>query len=183
MTRLLVMFLFAGVLQGADKRDAFVFVHDGVSVTNGAAVDVKAIKAAHAAPFFWFTSGGSAYVVRDADTLRAVREVYEPLFAAGAEQAGWSGEQLALFQKQMQLSRDQMRIGLEPQAGDSEETRARRAGLKLEQNRLARRQNQLARRQNRAARTSPEKINREIEVELSMLARELVRNGGAQRVR
>jgi len=64
----------------AGTRDSYVYVHDRVSITNGAPVSVKRVKARYGTSFFWFTRDGRTYVMRDEAALRRVRAVYAPLF-------------------------------------------------------------------------------------------------------
>jgi hypothetical protein len=78
-TALLITALGASLFFGAS--DSWVYVHSGVSITNGSPVNVKALKQALDGDFFWFTSGGRSYVVRDAASLQLVREIYAPLLA------------------------------------------------------------------------------------------------------
>jgi|ERR1051325_194023 hypothetical protein len=77
-TLLALLLLAASAL--AAPRESYVYVHHGQSITNGAPVSVKAIKARYGTSFFWFTHGGKTHVVRDAAALRQVRAVYAPLF-------------------------------------------------------------------------------------------------------
>jgi hypothetical protein len=170
MKRTLLLLAFA-VSTLAGTRESFVFVNGRYSVTNGAPVSVKAVKARYEAPFFWFTSGAKTYLVTDDASLRRVEEIYRMLFDL-------AGAQVATSARQLELAREQLRIGIEPREGDDPKLNARRMQLKFEQNRLAQRQNELARlQQNR-----PEKINEVIEKELSALANELVANGLARPV-
>jgi hypothetical protein len=76
---LLIAALGASLFFGAS--DSWVYVHSGVSFTNGAPVNVKALKQTLDGDFFWFTRGGKTYVVRDAASLLTVRDIYAPLLA------------------------------------------------------------------------------------------------------
>lgn len=170
----------------AAPRQAFVFVLNGQTITNGEPVNNKAIRARFVDDFFWFTRDSREYLVRDAATLRRIREVYTPVFDATGQSLGWTGEQLQVFAKQMEVMREQLAIGVEPRPGESSTAAARRTELKAQQNLLAMRQNELARKQNEVTRRgnpmSIEKINERIEVELAAISAELIRSGVARPV-
>jgi len=78
-TALLIAALGASLFFGAS--DSWVYVHSGVSITNGAPVNVKALKQSLDGDFFWFTQGGKTYVVSDAASLERVRDLYAPILA------------------------------------------------------------------------------------------------------
>ena len=178
MTRLLLP-LFLGMTLSI-SADSFLFVSNGQAITNGTPVNVKALKARYASlgSYFWFSIGGKSYIARDANVLRRVKDVYQPVFETGADFT--VGEQLGLFAQQMAVMQEQFRIGLEPHPGEDARTAARRFELRMEQNRLAARQNELAKRANTsAARLNdyaarlPE-INRRIEAQLREIGMRLV---------
>lgn len=151
----------------AKDRQSFVFNLNGQTITNGVPVNNKAIRARYGADFFWFTRDGREYVVRDKATLRRIREVYNPIF----DPASFAG--LALLGEQMEVMREQLRIGVEPQPGEAPSAAARRLQLKMRQNELARQANDAA----RHMRANPvEKINEAIERELEALSAELARS-------
>lgn len=176
MTRLLLTLLLGTALSAS--ADSFLFVSGGQSITNGSPVNVKALKAKHSGSFFWFSIGGRAYIARDAGVLSRIKDVYSPLFATESDFT--IGEQAALFSQQMALMKEQLRIGLEPRAGENAKTATRRVELKYEQNRLAERQNVLARRANDAAAGANDfsarvdGINRQIELQLHDVGLQLV---------
>src|SRR5690348_11867340 len=55
--------------------------------------------------------GGSAYVIRDAATLRRARALFEPQKALGARQAELGSRQSALGRQQSQLGAQQAQLG------------------------------------------------------------------------
>ena len=62
------------------SSDSYLFVQNGRSITNGAPVNVKALKARHHGSYFWFSLDGKTYITRDAETLARIDKVYKPLF-------------------------------------------------------------------------------------------------------
>jgi len=169
------IFMLAAVLLAAvlvTPTDSFVLMQDGKCITNGAPTNNKAVKARFEGDFFWFTRGGEEFIVRDEATLRTVRKMHDPIFE-GLSTLGYTAEQLQIFVRQMEVLREQARVGLDDVA------------LKAEQARLGRRQGELAREINRAARKAvpPEKINAEISRSLATLANDLIGRGVARRVR
>jgi hypothetical protein len=158
--------------------DSFLFVSHGQAITNGEPVNVKALKARHTGSYFWFSIDGKSYIVRDPKVLSRMKTIYEPLFTTGGDFT--IGEQADLLSQQMTLMKEQLRIGLEPKAGEDSKTAARRVELKYEQNRLAERQNALAERANIAAEKSNDfaarldDLNRAIEHQLHELGTQLI---------
>jgi hypothetical protein len=177
MIRLFLPLLLTTALSAS--ADSFLYVSNGQSITNGAPVNVKALKARYNGSFFWFSIAGKSYITRDTSVLRRINDVYTPLFSSGGDFT--IGEQAALFSKQMALLQEQIRIGLEPRPGEDAKTAARRLELRFEQNELAQRQNELADRANRAAEQANDfaarldGINRKIELRLHDIGAELVR--------
>ena len=162
--------LLAAVL--VTPTDSFVLMQDGKCITNGAPTNNKAVKARFEGDFFWFTRGGEEYIVRDEATIRTVRKMHDPIFDSISNTLGYTGEQFRIFQRQMEVLREQARVGFDDPA------------LKAEQTRLGLRQNELAQRVNRAVRNAPpEKINAEISRSLATLANDLIERGVARRVR
>ena len=150
----------------AKERQSFVFNLNGQTITNGAPVNNKAIRARYGKDFFWFTRNGREYVVRDQATLRLIREVYNPIF----DPAAFAG--LAVLGEQMEIMRELLRIGPEPRVDEPLSVAVRRSQLKERQNELARQVNEAA----RHMRANPiEKINEAIEHELEALSAELAR--------
>lgn len=183
MSRFVLAFLALTVLASPRSlsADSYLFVTDGRAITNGEPVNVKALKARYSGSYFWFSVGGKAYIVRDAQVLSRMKPIYAPVF-----DMGWDfpiGEQLTIFAQQMTVMKEQLRIGVEPKPGEDPRVAARRVELKFEQNRLAQRQNVLAERANKAARAANDyaaridDINREIERQLHALALQCIELG------
>jgi hypothetical protein len=191
MRRLVFAVLALTILPSAAAfaGDSYLYVHDRKSITNGQPVNVKALEAKYSrdGSYFWFSIDGKSYLVREPKVLDGMRPIYDPLFETGMDFT--VGEQARIFSRQMTLMKEQLRIGLEPQPGESAATAARRLELKFEQNRLAQRQNELAEGANRAARDANDfarrldGINRDIERQLRELGLRLIRLGIAAEVR
>ena len=62
--------------------DAFVFVSNGQTITNGRPVSVKALRARYSGSYFWFSTGEKSYLVRDAKVLKRIKAIYAPVFSA-----------------------------------------------------------------------------------------------------
>ena len=181
MSRLVLALLAISASAAAAPRlfaDSFLFASGGQSITNGAPVNVKALKAKYTGSFFWFAIDGQSYIVRDPKVLSRMKTIYEPLFSSGSDFT--IGEQTAILSQQMTLMKEQLRIGLEPKAGEDAKTAARRVELKYQQNRMAERQNELAQRANLAAEKANDfaarldDLNRQIEHQLHDLGTQLV---------
>jgi len=86
---------------GLEGGGAYVlFLANNVTIVNGAPRDYargKALRQAPAEMLFWFQRGGKEYFLRDAATLKALADVFQP--------------QLALGQQQVALEKEQTRIG------------------------------------------------------------------------
>jgi hypothetical protein len=128
--------------------------------------------------------GGSAYVIRDAATLREARAIFEPQEALGSQQAELGSRQAALGQRQAALGAQQARLGSQQagasparavQLGRQQEALGRQQdALGIQQDALGRRQSALGREQERLARIADTKFR-------ALLA-EAIRRGVARRV-
>lgn len=189
MTRFTFVVLAAAILlsPSAFARDAFLYVNNGQAITNGRPVNNKALKAKYSdsRSYFWFEIDGKAYIVRDPNVVSSMKPIYAPVFETGMDFT--LGEQMEVFTQQMEVMKEQFRIGIEPKPGEDAATAIRRTELKREQNRLGARQNELARRANAgAARLNDfaarlDDINRDIERRLHDLATQLIATGVAVR--
>ena len=167
--------------------DSYLYVDHGRSITNGTAVNVKALKRRHAGSFFWFLIDGKAYIARDPRVLSEMKAIYQPLFDTGADFT--IGEQGSMLGRQARVEEELKTIGFEPRTGEGAAVAARRRELKQEQVSLRARQNELARRANVGAEKANEyaanldALNRSIEQKLHALGVRLVQEGIAVEVR
>jgi bla regulator protein blaR1 len=127
---------------------------------------------------------GAAYVIRDRETLRAARALFQPQEAVGAQQAELGSRQAALGARQAELGAQRARLG----SRQADATPRRAAELAQQQGELGRRQGELGqqqsvlgeqqsalgREQSRLARIAGEK--------LEALVADALRRGVAQRV-
>jgi hypothetical protein len=128
--------------------------------------------------------GGSAYVIRDAATLRRAEAIFEPQEAMGARQAELGSRQSALGSRQAALGAEQARLG----ARQASASPGRAAELGRQQAALGRRQDELGRQQNAlgtqqgALGREQARLAREAEVKFRALLADALRSGTAQRV-
>ena len=184
MKRLLFVLCAAAILVASSPAaaDSYVYVLDGKCITNGQAINVKALKAKYSGSYFWFSIGGKSFIVRDRDVLTRMKPIYEPLFDTGIDFS--FGEQLSVFAQQMAVMKEQLKLGDKPKPGEDSAIAARRLELKYQQDRLAERQSELAERANASAQAANEyadkleALNRDIEKQLHDLGAQLV----AQRI-
>lgn len=179
MKKLLVV--LALVAMPALAGDSYVFVQNGRTITNGAPINVKALRAKYNGSFLWFSLDRKSYITRDPKVLARIGPLYNPLFSTDLDFT--VGEQAKLLSQQARLLQEQLRIGLDAKAGEDAATAVRRTQLRVEQNRLAQRQNELAARANAAAVRANEyaahvnELNLEIERALHDVAAQLVKQG------
>jgi hypothetical protein len=128
--------------------------------------------------------GGSAYIIRDAATLRSAQALFEPQKALGARQGELGSRQASLGQQQARLGAQQAAIGLR-HAGSSpreDEALARQQDdLGRQQNALGQQQTALGRQQTELGREQ-ERLSRIAEEQLHTLFGDAIRSGLAQRV-
>jgi len=128
--------------------------------------------------------GGSAYVIRDAATLRRVQSLFEPQKALGARQSELGSRQASLGRQQARLGAQQAEIGRR-QAGssprDAEALARQQDDLGRQQDALGRRQDALGRQQDELGREQ-DRVSRIAEDQLRTLVGEAMRSGLAQRV-
>ena len=78
MIKLFLPLLLAATLSAS--ADSFVYMSNGQCITEGAPVNVKALRSTYRGSFFWFSIAGKSYITRDAKVLRRLKDVYAPLF-------------------------------------------------------------------------------------------------------
>jgi hypothetical protein len=128
--------------------------------------------------------GGSAYVIRDAATLRKAQALFAPQKALGARQSELGSRQSALGQQQSRLGAEQARIGLRQASNSPREAEAlarQQDDLGRQQNALGQQQSALGRQQNELGREQ-ERLSRIAEDQLRTLFGDAIRSGLAQRV-
>jgi hypothetical protein len=127
---------------------------------------------------------GSAYVIRDAATLRRVQSLFEPQKALGARQSELGSRQAALGRQQSRLGAQQADIGLQEASSSPREADA----LARQQNELGRQQGELGRQQAELGRQQEElgreqdRLGRIAEDQLHILFGEALPSGLAHRV-
>jgi hypothetical protein len=128
--------------------------------------------------------GGTAYVIRDAATLRQAQTIFAPQQALGAKQAELGSRQAALGARQARLGAEQARLGAQQASAP-----ARRAGeIGRQQGELGRQQNALGQQQNVLGQEQGElgreqaRLARIAETKMRALIAEAIQRGVAQRV-
>lgn len=128
--------------------------------------------------------GASAYVIRDAATLRRAQSLFEPQKALGARQSELGSRQAALGQQQSRLGAQQAQIGSR-QAGssprDAEALARQQDDLGRQQNALGQQQDALGRQQDELGREQ-DRLSRIADEQLRTVFSEAIRSGVAQRV-
>jgi hypothetical protein len=135
-------------------------------------------------PLLYVREGGSAYVIRDAATVRKAKSFFEPEEALGARQSELGSRQSALGRQQSRLGAEQAALSnrqansspreAEGLARQEEALSHRQEELGRQQEALGRQQEALGREQERVARIATEQIK--------SLISEALRSGLAQRV-
>ena len=128
--------------------------------------------------------GGSAYVIRDAATLRTVQSLFEPQKALGARQSELGLRQSALGQQQSRLGAQQARLGLQQTRNSPREAEAlarQQDDLGRQQDALGRQQDTLGRQQD-ALGGEQDRLSRIAEERLHTLLGDAIRSGLARRV-
>lgn len=127
---------------------------------------------------------GTAYVIRDAATLRRAEAIFTPQKALGAQQGELGSRQAALGQRQAALGMRQAELGFQ-QAGASprraDELGRRQAALGQQQDALGQQQDALGRRQSALGREQ-ERLSREADAKFRALLADAMQRGVAERV-
>lgn len=153
---------------------------------SGSMEDVRRARSLRAGgeALLYVRQGGSAYVVRDAATLRKVRSLFAPQEALGARQAELGSRQAALGRRQAALGAQQAALGR--RQADSAPTVS--VELVRQQGELGRRQGDLGGQQAALGRQQAElgreqaRLARIAENQMQALFDEALRSGLAQRV-
>jgi len=170
------------------RADGFILLSPGSqSVTmSGSMNDLRRAKSLRAdgEGLLYVRQGGSAYVIRDAATLRRALALFEPQRALGAQQSELGSRQAALGQEQARLGAQQARLGLRQVSSSPHEAEVlarQQDELGRQQNTLGQQQNALGRQQNQLGREQ-ERLGRIAEEQLRSLTGQAIRSGLAQRV-
>ena len=191
----------AGLSWGGSEDDSFVLLlGDDMTIMDGSSRDVAKAKKLRdgKGDILWFERDGKAYVVRDAATLKAARNLLEPQARLGAKQGDLGGKQGELGAKQGDLAARQGALAAKQgalavehaQGGrDSAGLGKRQQELNDLQQELGRQQEQLARLQEELGRKQEElgrqqeEIYRKAEKELQALIDRALKSGVAQAVK
>jgi bla regulator protein blaR1 len=170
------------------ERTSYVLFHTGgdSSTMSGSTDDIgraKALRTGREA-LLYFRHGGTAYVIRDVETLRRAEALTQPQRELGAQQAGLGRRQAALGRSQADLGLKQASLGARQAnasprrasdlSRDQAELGRQQHALGEQQNALGARQSALGREQARLSRIADEGFR--------ALFAEAIRDGTAQRV-
>jgi hypothetical protein len=124
----------------------------------------------------YFRLGGTAYVIRDAATLRQAEAILAPQRALGERQAELGSRQAALGRRQAALGQEQARLR---HAADGDGFSARQEVLSGQQDVLSDQQDVLSKKQD-ALSDEQERVGRKVDIGLRALFDDAVRRGVAQ---
>lgn len=184
------LFALTGLPAAAADKDRTSYVllsEDSRSATmSGSTDDLRRARALQAGreSLLYVRQGGSAYVIRDAATLRRAHAIFEPQEAMGARQAELGSRQAALGSRQAALGAQQARLGAQQAnaaPGRAVELGRQQAALGRRQDDLGRQQNALGTQQGALGREQA-RLAREAEVKFGALLADAMRSGLAQRV-
>jgi bla regulator protein BlaR1 len=131
----------------------------------------------------YFRLGNSAYVIRDAATLKRAEAILAPQRALGEQQAELGSRQAALGRQQAALGQQQARLGRQARhEHDGDAVGARQDVLSAQQNVLSMQQDGLSARQDGLSREQ-ERVGGQVDAGLRALFIDAVRSGLAQRVK
>ena len=115
MLTVLALFFATQVVSPSANHESYVFA-DGDSITNCGSWnddDMHDLRASYGSRFFWFRYRGAAYIVRDAATLDAVRELFRKQRELGQQQSALGHKQSELGRQQSEYGRQQSLLGQE----------------------------------------------------------------------
>ncbi|HEY8593391.1 MAG TPA: hypothetical protein VIL42_11095 [Sphingomicrobium sp.] len=143
-----------------ESADRFSYVlfgsGDSSSTMNGGSGDWARAKALRTAgePLLYFRNGGSAYVIRDAATLRRANELMEPQRALGARQSALGEQQSALGRRQAALGQ----LMANARLSELSELGRQQSALGAQQAALGRQQGDLGREQARLSHIASDRL-------------------------
>ena len=171
---------------GDGIRYVFIAQGKGSSTMSASVEDIKRATSLRAGQeaLLYIRDHGSAYVIRDAETLRRAEEIFRPQEIVGAQQGELGRKQGELGKRQGELGRQQGELGrqqaeapprLAAELGRKQGELGRRQGeLGAQQGELGRQQGVLGKEQARLA--------REANVKIRALLAEAIQRGAARRV-
>jgi bla regulator protein BlaR1 len=170
------------------RPDAFVLFSSGSHGVemSGSTDDVRRATAlrADAEGLLYIRQGGSAYVIRDAATLRRAKSLFEPQEALGRQQAELGSRQAALGGRQARMGAQQAALSYrraDNSPREAEDVARQQEALSQQQSLLGREQAALGRQQAELGRQQND-LSRVAEKQMQMLFGEALRSGLAQRV-
>jgi hypothetical protein len=177
----------ATAIQSPDSL-SYVLMHAGSdsSSMSGTTDDYRRARALRSGRegLLYFRQGGTAYVIRDAETLSKAKAIFAPQEELGRQQAELGSRQAELGSRQAKLGGEQARLGVQ-QAGATPQRAGdlgrQQAALGRQQDELGRQQNALGREQSALGREQT-RLGRIAQGKLSTLVAEALRRGVAQRV-
>ncbi|HEX7182196.1 MAG TPA: M56 family metallopeptidase [Thermoanaerobaculia bacterium] len=94
--------------------DSWIVMYgDNHHIMHGSTDDIRAAKKhRNGADIIWFERDGKTYVIRDAATVRAARDLFEPQSRLGEQQAELGEQQAKLGEQQAKLGAEQAKIGI-----------------------------------------------------------------------
>jgi bla regulator protein blaR1 len=175
-------------LSHSATRDAFVLLSAGSEniEMSGSMDDVRRARSLRAdgQALLYVRQGGSAYVIRDAATLRKAKSLFEPQETLGRRQAELGSRQAALGREQASLGGRQAALSYR-QVGDSpreaEDRAHRQVALSEQQARLGTQQAALGHEQQELGRQQSD-LGRAADKQMQILFAEALASGLAQRV-
>jgi hypothetical protein len=177
----------AGTAQPAERMSYVLLSQGGRSSTmSGSTDDLERARALRAGleGLLFVRQSGTAYVIRDAATLRRAEAIFAPQQAMGSRQAELGSRQAELGSRQAALGAQQARLGLR-QAGASprqqDELGRQQDELGRQQEALGEQQEALGRQQDVLGREQ-DRLAREAESQFRALLADALQRGVAQRV-
>lgn len=124
-----------------DDDSGYVLLSGDKATMNGSSVDLKLAKMfkdKSGGELLYVRRKGEAFIIRDAATLKAMKDALEPIRVKSLEQGGMGARMGALGQEQGKLGLKQGKLGVQQSelALQHAELAHKRAGLHLESNRL-----------------------------------------------
>ena len=159
----------------------------GNSTMSGSTDDLRRARALRAGRegLLYIRDGRTAYVIRDAATLRQAAAIFKPQVDLGARQAALGSRQAALGERQARLGGEQARLG----AQQASASPARATELGRQQDSLGRQQDVLGRQQDALGRQQDalgrqqDRLASLADAKMRTLLAEAIRRGVAQRVK
>ncbi|ANB16311.1 M56 family metallopeptidase [Dokdonella koreensis] len=165
-------------ITGSDVRiDNVLLFDEDRAQMSGSTDDLSAARALHdGKPLWWARKDGTAYVVRDAATLKRVRTAYRTLQVIGREQGTIGARQGEIGAKQGEIGIRMSEVGIAQGrlAAAREDSRSeRRAALDVQQNELTQEMNELSARME-ALSQEQEKLSRRMTAASARMQQDLI---------